>query len=121
MSAPSSASMILSESSSAALPAPHVRVRARAQAAGQLDPELQLDRRVGELQGLHVGVGGDELNALDARGDHAVDRVVAAAADADDLDARALRGFVLVVDADVFCGLARHGGEGSFRGKMFAR
>jgi hypothetical protein len=36
------------------------------------------------LQRLHVGVDGEELDALDLRLDHAVDRVDAGAADADD-------------------------------------
>jgi hypothetical protein len=46
---------------------------------------------------LQIGVGDEEVDALDAGLDHAVDRVAAAAADADDLDARA-RGRRLVVD-----------------------
>ena len=38
------------------------------------------------LQHLAVGVGDDEVDALDAGLDHRVDRVAAAAADADHLD-----------------------------------
>ena len=55
-----------------------VRVGSRAEAAGELDAELELDGGVRCLERLDVGVGGDELDALDARGDHAIDRVVAA-------------------------------------------
>ena len=41
-------------------------------------------------QRLEIGVGDDELDAVEAGAHHAVDGVAAAAADADDLDARAL-------------------------------
>ena len=53
------------------------------------------------MQRLHVGVGGDELDAFHAGRDHAVDGVVAAAADADDLDRRRLRRFVLILNAEI--------------------
>ena len=81
-----------------------VGVCACAEAAGELDAELQLDGSVGELEGLHVGVGGDELDTLDAGGDHAVDGVVAATAHADDLDACGAPCLVLIVDAEIVCG-----------------
>ena len=56
---------------------------ARAQARG-----AELDQVVGgrAVEGLRVGVGADELNALDPLRDHVVDRVAAAAAHADHLD-----------------------------------
>ena len=77
-----------------------VGVGAGAEAAGELDAELQLDGRLRELERLAVGVGDDELDAFDAGADHAVDGVAAAAADADDLDPRAARDFVVVLNAD---------------------
>ena len=67
---------------------PDLRVGARAQPLGQLRAELDLGRRQVRAQRLHVGVGGDELHAGQARRDHRVDGIAAAAADADDLDAR---------------------------------
>ena len=65
-----------------------VGVGARAEALGQLRADVQLDVGVGHQQRLVVGVDGDELDALEAGVDHAVDGVGAAAADADDLDDR---------------------------------
>ena len=61
-------------------------VRPGAQAAGQLAADVELDVGVGHQQGLRVGVHRDELDALEADLDHAVDGVDAAATDADDLD-----------------------------------
>src|SRR5213076_959994 len=61
-------------------------VAARAEAAGQLAPDVDLDVGVAPLQRLEVGVDGDELDALQGSRDHAVDGVAAAAARADDLD-----------------------------------
>ncbi len=75
-----------------------VGVGAGAQAAGELDAELELDGGVRDLERLHVGVSGDELHAFDPGCDHAIDGVVAAAAYADDLDASALRAVVLVLN-----------------------
>ena len=49
-----------------------------------------------DLQRLQVGVGDDELDAVEAALHHARDGVAAAAADADDLDARA--GAALLVE-----------------------
>ena len=51
--------------------------------------DLQLHRRPGVVEGLHVGVGDDELHAAEPHFDHAVDGVAAAATHADDLDLRA--------------------------------
>ncbi|MNT27633.1 hypothetical protein D3C72_1632710 [compost metagenome] len=42
--------------------------------------------RVGLLQRLCIRIGGDEINAADALGNHVVDRVAATATDADDGD-----------------------------------
>jgi len=63
------------------------RVAARAQAPGELlaDVHLGLRFRVGER--LQVRVDRDELDAAELRPDHAVDRVAAAATDADHFDA----------------------------------
>ena len=63
-----------------------LRVAAGAEALGELRAELQLDRRPALAQRLQVGVGGDELDAAQLGVDHPVDRVAAAAADADHLD-----------------------------------
>ena len=61
-------------------------IGAGAEAVGQLDAELELDRGARHPQRLQVGVGDHEIHALDAGVDHAVDGVAAAAAHADDLD-----------------------------------
>ena len=61
-------------------------VAAGAEAAGELAADVELDVGVAHQQRLRVGVDGDELDALQAGVDHAVDGVDAAAADADDLD-----------------------------------
>ena len=63
-----------------------LRVGAGAEALGQVVADVELDVGVAHLQRLGVGVRGDELDAAQAGVDHAVDRVGAAAADADDLD-----------------------------------
>ncbi|MCW0417067.1 hypothetical protein NB689_002821 [Xanthomonas sacchari] len=62
------------------------RVRARAQALGDVGAELQLQLGAAVLDRLRVGVGGDELHAVHAAADHVRDRVAAAAAHANDLD-----------------------------------
>src|SRR5262249_37692343 len=59
---------------------------ARAQPLGQVAAEVHLGAGHAGLQHLAVGVRADEVDALDAGLDHGVDRVTAAAADADDLD-----------------------------------
>jgi hypothetical protein len=64
------------------------RIRARAQALGDVAAELQLQLGAAVLDRLRIGVGGDELHAFDAAVDHVRDRVAAAAAHADDLDDR---------------------------------
>ena len=43
-----------------------VGIGAGAEAGGELDAELELDGSLRELERLHVGVGGDELDAFDA-------------------------------------------------------
>ena len=85
MSAPFSASLSSSRLSIAAsrptsgsAPAPRPRVT--------FAPMWIFDVGVGHQERLGVGVHGDELDAAQARVDHAVDGVGAAAADADDLD-----------------------------------
>ncbi len=86
MSAPSSAAMICSRSSSAAWrPTSGWR---RRPAPGDVAAELQLHLRAAVLDRLRVGVGGDEFHAIDAAVDHVCHGVSTAAADADDLDHR---------------------------------
>ena len=50
--------------------------------------QLQLCFCTAVVDGLRVGVGGDEFHPVHAAADHVRDRVAAAAADADDLDHR---------------------------------
>src|SRR5690606_15389762 len=57
-----------------------------AQPARELAADIELDVGVAHEQRLGVGVDGDELDPAEPELDHAVDRVDAAAADADDLD-----------------------------------
>ena len=59
---------------------------AGAEPAGELAADVELDVGVAHQQRLGVGVDRDELDALEAHLDHAVDGVDAAAADADHLD-----------------------------------
>ncbi len=63
-------------------------IRARAEALGDVAAELQRDLRAAVLERLRIGVGADEIHALDIRLHHVRDRVAAAAAHADDLDHR---------------------------------
>ena len=62
------------------------RIGARAEPARRVRPDVDLHVGVAHHQGLRVRVHRDELDAAEARVDHAVDGVRAAAADADDLD-----------------------------------
>ena len=55
-----------------------VRLGARAEALGELAADVDLDRRIRELELLHVGVDRDELDLRDPRVDHPVDGVEAA-------------------------------------------
>ena len=82
----------------------YVRISAGAETAGELDAELELHRSHGALKSLHVRVGRDELYALNVGRDHAIDGVVAAAADTNHLDARAARHVVVIVDSQIFVG-----------------
>ena len=66
--------------------AAHLGVGAGAETAGELAPDVELHVGVAHQQRLRVGVDRDELHALEAGVDHAVDGVAATAADADDLD-----------------------------------
>ena len=58
------------------------------------------------LERLQIGVGDHELHAFQVRLDHAIDRVAAAAAHADDLDLGAVQQLFVEVDADVAFRLA---------------
>ena len=66
--------------------APHFGVAARALPAGELLTDLNLKRRAGNGKRLLVRVDRDKIHTLGAGFHHPVDYVVAAAADADDLD-----------------------------------
>src|ERR1700741_246387 len=67
---------------------PDLRVGACAEATGQFAADVELDVGIGHQQCLRVGVHRDELDALQADLDHAVDSVDPAAANADDFDHR---------------------------------
>jgi hypothetical protein len=99
MSAPSRASMIFFGIFQRR-PATYVGVGARTQAAGELYAQLQLDWRVRQLQRLNVGVGDDELDALQFGCDHAIYCVASTAAYANDFDFGSVRDFIVVVNAD---------------------
>src|SRR5690606_11380178 len=64
------------------------RVRACAQALGDVAAELQLQLGAAVLDRLRVGVGGDELHPVDAAADHVRHGIAAAATHADHLDDR---------------------------------
>ncbi len=63
-----------------------IRIRACAQALGHAIAKLQLHLGLVAIQGLRVGVDGDEFHAAQARRDHVVDRVAAATAYPNHLD-----------------------------------
>ena len=63
-----------------------LRVGAGAEALGQLLADRELRRSQRGVERLPIGVGRDELDAVEAHPDHRVDGVAAAAADADHLD-----------------------------------
>ena len=67
---------------------PDGRVCAGAEAARRLRSDVDLDVGIRHQERLRVRVDGDELDAAEAGLDHAIDRVGAAAADADHLDHR---------------------------------
>ncbi len=71
---------------------PHLGVGAGAEAVGELVADRELDVGLAGLKRLHVGVDGDELDALEAGVDHARNGIGSAAARADDLDYREVRG-----------------------------
>ena len=91
MSAPFSASLMSSRLSAAA-PAPTSGLAPAPRPLVSSWPIDELDVGLAGLQRLDVGVDGDELDALEAGVDHAADGVGAAAAGADDLDHREIRG-----------------------------
>ena len=66
--------------------AAEIGVGSRAETARQLAADLQLDARIRHRELLRIGVDGHELDAVDVGVDHALERVEAAAADADDAD-----------------------------------
>jgi len=89
-----------------------IGIGAGAEPARQLNAELKLNRRIRDLEGLRVGIGDDELDPFDTCGNHAVDGVIAAAADADDLDTGTARHVLVIVDAD---GIIRAASSGVLR------
>src|SRR5262249_14838107 len=66
--------------------APDLRVASRSQSPRGVLAQLQFTRGFGDIEYLKVGVHGEKLDAAHIRLDHAIDRVCAAAADADHLD-----------------------------------
>src|SRR5699024_7868981 len=67
---------------------PHLWVCACAQAAGELASNIELYISVGKEQSLGVSVDSNELNALEALFNHAVNGVYSATTDTDYLDVR---------------------------------
>src|SRR5208282_216087 len=65
----------------------------------QLHPELNFGGGARHAQSLQIGVGHDEFDVFHARVNHAIDRVVATAADTDDLDACVVARFFVETDA----------------------
>jgi hypothetical protein len=102
MSVSSSALEIWLRLSSAALAA-HLGVGAGALAVGQFFADLNLIGSAGHVQRLLVRIDGDEVDALRAGTHHAVDHVVAAAADADHLDFTTVSGPVSNPKAMAVC------------------
>ncbi len=77
------------------------RLGAGAEALGDVRPELDAPVGAAVHQLLRVGVGDDELHALQIQRDHVVDRVGAAAAHADDGDPRGEIGMRLLRNSQV--------------------
>ena len=63
-----------------------IRLRACAHATGQLFTDLHFVFALGLFKVLLIGIDCDKFNALDIGRDHAVDNIVAGAADANDFD-----------------------------------
>ena len=74
--------------------AAHFGVRTRPETLGHGRAELERGLGVEAPKRLGVGVGGDEVDAVDVAAQHVLDGVAAAAADADHLDDGVLRGAV---------------------------
>src|SRR6266446_6335714 len=68
-----------------------LRVGTRAQSLRQLRTELQLHRRLRQLQRLQIRIRRDELDALDFGPNHAINGIAAATAHTDNLDLRRLK------------------------------
>ena len=66
--------------------AAHLGIAAGALAVGQLLADLDLIGSAGNVERLLIGIDRDEIHAAGPGAHHAVDHVIAAAADADDLD-----------------------------------
>src|SRR4029077_1402655 len=91
--------------------ATYFRIRPRAQPIRELHADLQLHRRARHAQRLHVGVGDNELDAVHSRIDHAVHRVAAATAHADNLDLGIVKRLFVEADANarIFFHILHHG------------
>ena len=78
-----------------------VGIRAGAETARHLGPDLQSDRRLVLGQRLSVRVDDDEVDASDPSGHHPADRVAPAPADTDDLDPSAGPNRVLQRESEI--------------------
>src|SRR5690606_30028379 len=85
--------------------------RTRAQPAGQLLPDLDLDPALVRLQRLSVGVDRNELDALEVFVDHPVHGVAAATADADHLHERVAGRHILELEDHGHLPLLSLGGD----------
>ncbi len=73
------------------------RVAAGAETSGELLAQLDAQLGRGLKQGLGIGVQHPVANPLQVGGDHAINRIAAAATHADHLDARRLAGHDAIV------------------------
>ena len=79
---------------------PNVGPRARAEAGREFAADLNPALRLGMGERLRVGIGNDEFDALELRGDHVVDRIAASTADAEDQNARLDLGEIRCLEID---------------------
>ena len=66
--------------------AAHGGIGTGTQALGELFTQLDLDRSIVAAQGLHIGIGADELHPLQTGSDHVLHGIAAATAYTDDLE-----------------------------------
>ena len=88
----------------------NIRLGACAHAAGQLFADLDLVLALGLFKVLLIRIDCDKFNALDIGRDHAVDNIVAGAADTDHLDFHNAILYSFGHNLFLLCIFRRHGG-----------